>query len=389
LADRQVQNKELSRIGIGGYALSGVYRHKDIAQFIRVVQRGYELGVTFFDVADVYGPAETVLGEAVAPFRDKVWVATKVGWGSHNQPDCSPAHIQLACEQSLRNLRSDYIDLYQIHFDDPLIPVEETVKALEQLKSSGKIRYYGVGHLPPEKMLTYFSLGKVFSLLAELSAVARNARQRTLPLCQAHQVKVIAFSPTGRGILTGKIGLEYRFEEGDIRHADPLFQRERFASGLRLAEKLKILGERYGKTPAQVAISWVLAQPGVVCALCGPSTISHLEENLGAQSWEIPADELCALEEYFLEEEAHLRQEQSKSLREILGAPLQPAQAFSDLVYAFETLIETWHAPEDELMPLFYKLWSIHEQQGEGAMEVMRGIQDQLWRSYSGSLNEE
>lgn len=385
----QPTKKPLSRIGIGGYALSGAYGHKDPGEFTRVVQRAYDLGVTFFDVADTYGQAESILGQAVAPFRDQVWLATKVGWGGEGQPDCSPAHLRSACEQSLRNLRTETIDLYQIHFDDPLTPVEDTVQALEELKSCGKIRFYGVGHLPPEKLQSYFELGRVFSALVELSAVARSARQRTLPLCRAHQVSVIAFSPTGRGLLTGAIRPGHRFEVGDIRQADPLFQRERFASGVRLAAELKSLGARYGKTPAQMAIAWVLAQPGVVCALSGPSTLSHLEENLGAAGWAIPVDALDALEAFFLKEDARLRTEQAHSLRGILETPLQPASALIDLVYVFETLIEGWQVPEDDLMPMFYELWAVREEPIEAALEKMCSIQDQLRRSFSGILTAE
>jgi aryl-alcohol dehydrogenase-like predicted oxidoreductase len=144
--------------------------------------------------------------------------------------------------------------------------------------------------------------GQVFSALTELSAVTRGALERNLPLCRDHGVGVIAFSVTGRGLLTGKIGPGYTFEEGDIRRIDPLFQRERLASGLRVLQKLKALGERYGRMPVQVAIAWVLAQPQVVCALTGPSTVTHLEENVGGTGWTLEADDLAALERFFARE---------------------------------------------------------------------------------------
>ena len=156
---RTHDGEKISEIGLGGYALSGAYGKKDPQQFTSIVQGAYERGVNFFDVADIYGPAEQILGQAVAPFRQKVWLATKVGWGSQGKPDCSPEHIRASCEKSLKNLRTDTIDLYQIHFNDPGTPVEVTVAALEKLKSAGKIRYYGIGHVPPDRLEAFLPLG--------------------------------------------------------------------------------------------------------------------------------------------------------------------------------------------------------------------------------------
>jgi len=169
---RAHRGERLSEIGIGCYALGGAYGKKDPEQFIGLLRRAYELDVTFFDTADVYGPAEEILGRAVAPFRDRVWIATKAGASPDGKPDCSREHVLSSCEQSLRRLQTDYVDLYQIHFNDPNTPVEETVGALEKLRAAGKIRYYGVGHLPLPRMEAYFATGDVFSALVELSAAA-------------------------------------------------------------------------------------------------------------------------------------------------------------------------------------------------------------------------
>ena len=257
---REHDGFRISEVSLGCYALSGAYGTKDVEEFKRTLRRAYELGVNFFDVAEAYGDAEQLLGEAVKPFRKEVYIATKVGICRGLKPDLSRAYIERACEESLERLQTDYIDFYQVHFDDPDTPVEGTVGALEGLTSAGKIRRYGLGHLPVERVERYFELGKVFSVMVELSAVAREARERLLPLCRAHNVGAIAFSVTGRGLLTGIQGRP-QFEPGDIRNIDSLFQRERFQSGLRVAGKLAELGERYGKTPAQTAIAWVLTQP--------------------------------------------------------------------------------------------------------------------------------
>jgi len=381
--------ERISEIGIGCYALSGVYGKKDPEQFTGLLRRAYDLGVTFFDTADVYGPAEEILGRAVAPFRDRVWIATKVGARADGKPDCSAEHVLSSCDQSLRWLQTDYIDLYQIHFNDPDTPVEETVGALEKLKAAGKIRHYGVGHLPPPRIEAYFAAGEVFSVLVELSAVARGARHGVLLLCREYGVGVIAFSVTGRGLLTGKIGPEHVFEEDDIRRIDPLFQRERFASGLRVVERFQALAEKHGKTPVQVAIAWVLSQSGIVCALTGPSTTPHLEENLGASGWAIAPDDLAELERFFEDEDERVQQEQIRNIRAILEQELDSESAFADLVYVFETLAELEFATEAEIMPLFQRLWPLRKQRDASALETMREIQAELRHRFLPALAAE
>ena len=374
--------EKISEIGLGGYALSGAYGKKDPQQFTSIVQGAYEWGVNFFDVADIYGPAEQILGQAVAPFRQKVWLATKVGWGSQGKPDCSPEHIRASCEKSLKNLRTDTIDLYQIHFNDPDTPVEVTVAALEKLKSAGKIRYYGIGHVPPDRLEAFFTLGQPFSEMTELSAVARSARQRVLPLCLAHRVGVIAFSVTGRGLLTGKILQGHVFEQGDLRLMDPLFQRERFASGLRAAEQFRVMGQKYGKTPAQAAIAWVLAQPGILCALTGPSTMAHLEENLGASGWAISPPDLEELEKFFQVDEQRLGEEQKLSIRLILSQDLEAEHGLTDLVYALETLVETGVATEDQVMPTLGRLLGARELPAADLLAELSSIQVDLHKQF-------
>lgn len=358
---RTYRGERLSEIGVGCYGLGGAYGARDPESFVGLLRRAITLGVTFFDTADVYGPAEEVLGRALAPFRDRVWIATKVGASESGRPDCSHAHVVASCERSLERLGVERIDLYQIHFDDPQTPVAETVGALDELVAAGKIRRYGVGHLPPARVAEYLAAGDVFSMLTELSAVARGALERTAPLCRAHGVGLIAFSVTGRGLLTGKVGSKTVFEAGDIRRLDPLFQRARRASGLRVAEQLRRVGERHGKTPVQVAIAWVLAQPGVICALTGPSTFAHLEENLSGSGWTIDSDDLAELERFLDAEGRRLRREQTAELRAILNAEAPPEQVFTDLIYSLETLVELGLADEGQVMPAFQQLWALRD----------------------------
>ncbi|RPI21564.1 MAG: aldo/keto reductase, partial [Chloroflexota bacterium] len=240
-------------------------------------------------------------------------------------------------------------------------PVAETVSALEGLKKAGKIRQYGLGHLPFERVQEYSRTGKPFSILMELSAVERAARKDLLPHCQEAGLAAIAFSVTGRGLLTGRFAGGKAFEKGDIRNIDPLFQRERFQSGLRIARRLAETGLKYGKTPAQVAAAWVLAQPGVTCALTGPSSVEHLEENLGGSGWRIDNEEMASLEAFLCREQAALENQQRASVAQILSGalPVEPAQAFTDLIYALETALITGMVAEKEAMPAFYELFEL------------------------------
>jgi aryl-alcohol dehydrogenase-like predicted oxidoreductase len=385
---REHRGQTLSEIGIGCYALSGAYGNREPGYFADIARRAYELGVTLFDTADQYGPAEEILGRAVAQFRDKIWIATKVGVTKDGGFNLSSAHVQASCERSLKRLGTDVIDLYQVHYDDPDTPIEETLDALRTLQKDGKIRHFGVGHLSPPRLEGYLTAGDVFSTLMELSAVSRSGRERTLPLCRTHNVGVIAFSVTGRGLLTGKIKAGHTFGQGDIRRVDALFQRERLASGLRIVERLRALGEKHGKTPAQVAISWVLAQPGVICALTGPSTISHLEENLASSGWSLDAEEMAAFEDFLEDEDTQLREHMIAGVRGILQEELKPQTAFTDLVYCLETVAELRLMAEQDILPLFERLWPLRERRDSAADEKMRDLQSelrQLWAEASGN----
>ncbi len=377
---RQHKDFNLSEIGIGCYALSGVYGRKDPAGFQAMLARACELGVNYFDTADGYGGAEAVLGEALKPFRSRVYIATKASIQGEEKPHLTRTYLARACENSLKRLQTDRIDLYQVHYDDAQTPVEETLAGLQDLVQAGKIRHFGVCHLPAGRIETYCRSGQVFSILMELSAAAREARQTLLPLARQYDAAGIAFSVTGRGLLTGAIRPGRTFQDGDIRQIDPLFQRERFESGLRIAARLAELGGKYGKTPAQTAIAWALGQPGILCALTGPSSIAHLEENLGGSGWRISPEDLQSLEAFFEQEQAWLAQAQASTVHKILCQPLpaDPGQAFTDLVYAIETAILLGFVVESQVVPLFMELYGAHESKSPGLPEKMAQAQRQL-----------
>lgn len=375
---RGVPGFYVSEVSIGCYALSGVYGKKNPEEFSRMLRRAYDLGVNFFDTADQYGPeAETLLGRATKPFRKSIYITTKVGLTPQGGRDLSRAYVHEACARSLKRLGTDYIDIYQVHFDDPHTPVAETVAAMEELKKEGLIINYGIGHLPPERVQEYLNCGRPFSMLMELSAVSRGARERYLPLIRKEGLLGIAFSTTGRGLLTGKIRAGHHFPAGDMRRFDPLFQRENFLSGLRVTERLQQLALQYKKTPVQCAIAWVLAQPGIVTALTGPSTVDHLEENIAASGCIISQDDLAALDQFFCQEEQRAKEERGEAVHKILNEPLPAGkmQALADLVYAAENLVELGWVAEEFVFPHIRPLLSCEGKENDEAFTIMKSVQ--------------
>jgi aryl-alcohol dehydrogenase-like predicted oxidoreductase len=374
------KNFEISEIGVGCYSLGGAYGEKDVGEFKRMLVRAYGLGVNFFDTAGIYGDGERILGEAIKPFRRNVYLATKVSPMGDDQTRLSYETLKSACENSLKMLQTDYVDLYQVHFDDPTTPVPETVAGLDKLVGEGKIRAYGVCHLPQERVEEYCREGSIFSILMELNAATPQACQSLLPLCQEYSLAGIAFSVTGRGILTGKIRAGERFEKGDLRQMDPLFQRERMVSSLRIADYLAEIGQNYGKSAVQMAIAWVLAQPGIVCALTGPSRIDHLEENVGASGWEINPQDMSELEEYLYDEAQRLSLAQEVSIHNILTSPIpgDVYQAFIDLIYVIETSLQLGLVQENQIMPVFMDLFTLRNNLHQVKQETLENLQASL-----------
>lgn len=379
-----VDNLSISPVGYGCYALSGAYGGKlDEAEAVKVITHAYQCGVRFFDTADQYGDTEELLGKAVKSFRDQIMIATKVGMTEDLKPNLSKEHVIKSCEVSLKNLQTDYLDLYQVHFDDPKRSVAETLEALEQLKQAGKIRYYGVGHLPLERTLEYLEQGNVSTVLAEMSLVA-TSRYRELSFLQArYDFGIIAFSVTGRGLLTGKVDTNTEFLKGDIRRVDPLFKKSKFIFGLKVVDKLSEIGERYGRTPAQIAISWVLQQSGVVAALTGPTRIDHLVENLAVIKWELTKADLLEIEQFLMQEESVLENKIKQEIFEILNSPLHSYfhQAVDDLIYVLENSIERGLLPYQDGVSIYLKLLELKrntDQSGKKLIEVQNVLKSFL-----------
>lgn len=378
---RKKNGYKISALGLGCYSLSGAYGKKDHTVFVELVRWAFENGVNFFDTADTYGDsAEEILGTAVKPFRNEIYLATKVGIREGTKPNLNEDYVIKACENSLRRLKTDRIDLYQIHFDDPATPITETISALDKLVHQGKIREYGLGHLSVKRIQDYVRWGTPFSVLTELSVVARESLNNLLPYCRQNNLAGIVYSITGRGILTGTIIDGTTFEPGDIRILDPLFQRERFQSAIRITNALGNIGTRLGKTSTQVAINWVLSQPGITCALTGTSSKSHMMENIGSCGWRLDKISLDQIDEILVEEKKILQDQQQETLKKLISNHLKPdpMEAFLDLIYIIETAVLLRIIPEETLYPLFLELFQYRDELKPEIIPKLEIIHQQL-----------
>ncbi len=379
---REHKELEISEIGMGCYALSGSYGSINRKKFKSVLKSAFERGINLFDTAATYGQeSEKILGDVIRPYREEVVISTKIGAGEDGRPSLAYSDVKDQCENSLDRLDIDQIDIYLVHFDDPETPVEETVEALDDLKDEEMIKHYGVSHLPVERIKEYFKKGDVSFCLMELSPVARQGRNELLPLCQENDAKAIAFSVTGRGILTGKIDEGTEFEPNDIRSMDPLFKKERSRSAIRITEELNEIGEEYEKSSVQVAINWVLSQKSVISALTGTSSERHLVENIGGSGWELKKKDEERIDDLLDREEEILDEKEPEILKEILEEELDKNQpkSFSDLVYVMEVAIERGIAQQKEILPHYRKLLASRK---EGDLEydeledIRKGLKD-------------
>ncbi len=295
---------KISVIGFGTWAIGarGWGRVED-EDSVAAIRRALDLGINFFDTADVYGRghAEEVLAKALGNRRKEVIVATKVGnrWSADGNTvwaDLSPAYIRQAVEDSLRRLNTDVIDLYQIHRPDPNTPVAETMGTLLDLVKEGKIRYIGTSNLSPDQLREYLSYGSVVSLQPLLNLLTRHTEVQLLPLCQEKNVGVVVYSPMAMGLLTGKYVAPVQFEPNDFRAENFLFQGKNFARNIAIARALKNYAETRGYTAAQLAVAWVLAHPAVTSAICGAKRPEQIEESARSFEWKMTHEEIVEID---------------------------------------------------------------------------------------------
>jgi aryl-alcohol dehydrogenase-like predicted oxidoreductase len=289
----------VSRLGLGAMGMSGVYGTAEEDESIRTLHRAIELGVTFLDTAEIYGPYhnEELIGRALKGRRDEVVLATKFGMVSHagggpGHIDSSHANIRTAVEGSLTRLDTDHIDLYYQHRVDPKTPIEETVGTLAELVTEGKIRHIGLSEAGAGTIRRAHAVHPITALQSEYSLWTRDPEPDVLPVLRELGIGFVPYSPLGRGFLTGQITSAADLGEGDFRKSNPRFEGANFDTNLQLVEEVKAIAAEVAATPAQVALAWLLAQGDDMAPIPGTKRVSRLEENAAADSVVLSADQV-------------------------------------------------------------------------------------------------
>ena len=293
----------VSCLGLGGEQLGGHGWGKvSETEMVKVIHEAINSGVTFFDTAPIYGlgHAEEVLGKALGAVRKNVIIATKVGlvWKKNRTfdkfTDSSPANINQEIDMSLKRLRTDYIDLYQIHWPDANTPIEDTLFAMEKLKKSGKIRCIGGCNFSLELLKQSLKYSKMQTIQVPYNLIDRKVEKDLLPFCRENGIAVLAYSPIARGLLTGKYDRNTKFGLDDhrSRSGDEYFHGEAFPKNLEIVEKVKVVAKRLNKTPVQIALRWVLENPYVTTAIFGAKNIAQVEENVAASDFTLSREDV-------------------------------------------------------------------------------------------------
>jgi aryl-alcohol dehydrogenase-like predicted oxidoreductase len=295
---------DVARIGLGAMTMAGIYGADglDDSESIRTIHRAIELGVTLIDTAEIYGPFtnEELVGRAIKGKRDQVVLASKFGLVSHAgegpwHVDSRPANIRTAVEGSLTRLGTDHIDLYYQHRVDPNTPIEDTVGTLADLVAEGKVRHIGLSEAWVETIRRAHAVHPITALQSEYSLWTRDQEEEVLPVLRELGIGFVAYSPLGRGFLTGNIRSADQFDATDSRAGNPRFSGENFQHNLRLVGEVEAIAAEVGATPAQIAIAWLLAQGDNIAPIPGTRRVPRVEENVGADAIVLTKEQLQKL----------------------------------------------------------------------------------------------
>jgi len=299
-------NLEVSALGLGCMGMSWSYGPaKDKQAMISLLRAAVERGVTFFDTAEVYGPLtnEELVGEALAPFRDQVVIATKFGWAPSpgdkerwSALNSRPEHIKEAVEGSLKRLRVDAIDLYYQHRVDPNVPIEDVARAVKELIQQGKVKHFGLSEAGAQTIRRAHAIQPVTALQSEYSLWFRRPEQEILPTLEQLGIGFVPYSPLGKGFLTGKIASDTKFDSTDFRSTLPRFRPENMDANQAIVALLDKFAAEKKATPGQIALAWLLARKPWIVPIPGTTKLHRLEENIGAAEIELTANELQEIE---------------------------------------------------------------------------------------------
>jgi len=300
-------NLEVSAIGLGCMGMSWSYGPpKEKGEMIALLHAAVERGVTFFDTAEVYGPLlnEELVGEALAPFRGKVVIATKFGWesnpndgGKWSALNSRPEHIKQVAEESLKRLKVDAIDLFYQHRVDLNVPIEDVAGAVKDLIQEGKVKHFGLSEASAKTIRRAHAVQPVAALQSEYSLFWREPEETVMPTLEELGIGFVPFSPLGKGFLTGKIDANTEFDSTDFRSSVPRFSPENRKANQALVDLVSSFAAGRKVSPAQIALAWLLAKKPWIVPIPGTTKLARLEENLGAVTLELTADDMDALEE--------------------------------------------------------------------------------------------